>query len=941
MQLSRVIRRLSLACLLCLTTAFAAPPDAPPEHHVLMIFSGQRDAPVERMIERGLREVLETESGDRRIRISSAYLDMFDGYDPEMGRLDADRLGRRLATKGQPDLIVTVTAVAARFLAEHRATFPEDVRIASIAPPAATLRLRGPHTRTFTNRVQVWDTIQLARELLPEATRAVVIAGDGGPDRLILAAARRQVADAPDAFPVSFLTDFSRESLLAQVAALPSDTILVMTAATRDIDGVPLVPPAAFADEVAAHASVPMFCVYEGTITYASCVGGIVNMGRGLGRAVGQQVLDMLAGHGPFEPVSMIPGRAVFKGTAMDRWDMDEADLPEGIEIVEATLSVYQRYKEAIWTALGVISAQALSIFALVMALRNSRRNRRRIREFQKRWKFALESAGHGVWDWDIQRDEHFFSSGWCDMLGLPASEERNLARDGLIHPDDLADVHARVAHALASAEGSFQSEHRIRHADGHTLWVLERGRVVERDRDGEARRLVATLEDVTARREAAEQIEYMATHDALTGLPNRTLLADRIERAISRARREHHKVAVIFMDLDHFKQVNDTLGHHVGDMLLIAVAGRMMPHLREADTVSRQGGDEFVILLPELQEPGDAARVCEKLLRELDEPVQFDGHDLRISASMGVAFFPDDGPDRESLLQKADVALYRVKDSGRRGYRFFSAEMNAELTDRRDLENRLSSALAAGHFSVWYQPQFDLQTGALSGAEALLRWIEPDGTTISPARFIPVAEQFGHIHELGEFALRTACTEAQRWNDGSGPELPVAVNLSAVQFRRPGLTDSVARVLAETGLPPRLLVLEITESVIMEDEALTRDTLRALAATGARLAIDDFGTGYSSLAYLKRFPVHHLKIDRAFIKDLGRDPDDEVIVRTIVQLGHSLGLQIVAEGVETESQAVILQRHGCEFVQGFLYGRPQPARDFQRLLGNVAPVDA
>ncbi len=592
------------------------------------------------------------------------------------------------------------------------------------------------------------------------------------------------------------------------------------------------------------------------------------------------------------------------------------------------------------WIGLCVIAAQATSLLALVLALRSSRHDRRRVRTLQRRWLFALESAGHGVWDWDIGRRRHFFSRGWCEMLGQPKDDDRVHARDHLIHPQDRPEAEARVAEALASHDGSYRSEHRMRHADGRTLWVLERGRVVERDDDGRPLRLVATLEDVTSRRQAAEQIEYMATHDALTGLPNRTLLADRIERAISGARRDSHKVAVIFVDLDHFKQVNDTLGHHIGDLLLIAVAGRLMPHLREADTVSRQGGDEFIVLLPELREATDAATVCDKLLKELEQPVRFDGHELRVSASMGVALYPDDGPDRETLLQKADVALYRVKDSGRRAYRFFSAEMNAELSDRIDLESRLAGALATGHLTLWYQPQFDMASGGLSGAEALMRWIEPDGTSVSPERFIPVAEQFGHIHELGEYALRSACAEARRWASELGVELPVAVNLSAVQFKRPGLTEMVAQILAETGLEPHLLILEITESVIMEDEALTKQTLRALAATGARLAIDDFGTGYSSLAYLKRFPVHHLKIDRAFIKDLGRDPDDEVIVRTIVQLGHSLGLQIVAEGVETAQQVDILLRHGCEFVQGYLYGRPETAESFRRRLCSGSCVD-
>lgn len=600
------------------------------------------------------------------------------------------------------------------------------------------------------------------------------------------------------------------------------------------------------------------------------------------------------------------------------------------------------RHRDITWVGLGVIAAQGVSILALVAALHNSRRQRHRIRDLKRRWEFALECAGHGVWDWDLSNDRHYFSRNWCEMLGLVPQADRAAMRDRLIHPHDWPGLEASVANALALGDESYLSEHRIRHADGRTLWVLERGRVVERGADGQALRLVATLEDVTERRAAADQIEYLATHDALTGLPNRTLLADRIERAIRHARRERHMAAVIYIDLDHFKQINDTLGHPVGDTLLVAVAGRLMPHLRETDTVSRQGGDEFVVLLPELRDPADAAAVCEKLLAELDEPVRFDGHELRISASMGVAVFPDDGPDAETLLQKADVALYRVKDSGRRGYRYFSTEMNAELSDRIDLESRLSAAIAERRLCMWYQPQFMLADGRLSGAEALMRWVEPDGATISPTRFIPIAEQFGHIHDLGAMAIREACAEAARWRAAGGRPIPVAVNLSAVQFRRPGLPETVAAALAETGLPPHLLVLEITESAIMEDEAPTHAVLRALAATGVQLAIDDFGTGYSSLAYLKHFPVDHLKIDRSFIKDLGRDPDDEVIVRTIVQLGHSLGLQIVAEGVETESQAAILQRHGCDFVQGFLYGRPEPAENFRAMLhSSTRMIDA
>ena len=912
-------------------------------NHVLLIFSGQRDVPAERLIEEGLRAAFVATGSDPPLRMTATYLDMFERYDPDMARLDAERLRRRLAVKGMPDLVITMAAAAARFVADHRDIFPPSVKIAAIGPEVATRPLQGPLTQTFTINPEVVETIRLARGILPDTRRVLVIAGNGEADRHLLAAARSELAGMADDLRIEYLTDFKRGELLDQVSTLPTGTILLMVSATRDVSGRPLLPPVAFTDAVARRASVPMFCVFESLVIDSACIGGVVILGPTMGREIGKQAYRMLRSEGPFEPVVALSGRPLLKGSAMERWNLPEEDVAEGVEIIDSKPNIYRRYRSAIWITLGVIGAQGISIVALVLALRNSSRHRNRVRELQKRWAFALESAGHGVWDWDIANGQHFFSRGWREIIGqrTQGSGDRRHCRDLLIHLEDKPDVDARLAEAIDQRVGQYQTEHRMLHSDGRMLWVLERGRVVERADDGRALRLIATLEDVTARRTAAEQIEYLATHDALTGLPNRTLLADRIERAISRARRQGHKVAVIFLDLDHFKQVNDTLGHHIGDLLLVAVAGRLMPHLREADTVSRQGGDEFVVLLPELAEASDAALVCDKLMRELADPVQFDGHELRISASMGIALFPDDGNDRETLLQKADVALYRVKDSGRRGYRFFSADMNAELNDLIGLDARLSAALAAGWIQLWYQPQYDLASGELCGVEALMRWIEPDGETIPPGRFIPVAEQFGQIHELGEFALRTACAEARRWQSDYNRAIPVAVNLSAVQFRRPGLTEMLEGILAETGLPPFLLILEITESVIMEDERQTQQTLRALANAGARLAIDDFGTGYSSLAYLKRFPVHHLKIDRAFVKDLGRDPDDEVIVRTIIQLGHSLGLQIVAEGVETHEQSRILLRHGCDFAQGFLYGRPEPAASFRHRLAEPQRHDA
>ena len=638
--------------------------------------------------------------------------------------------------------------------------------------------------------------------------------------------------------------------------------------------------------------------------------------------AFGTADLGMLPAYDPARarPIAPAPRLKCAGRPQRERWQVARSSLPPQTEAIDDTSSLYARYRPQVLGGIAILMVLSLALLGMLWALSLYRKERDTLAEFERRWHLALEGAGQGVWDLDLRSGEAFYADGWLAMLGLDSVPNHPQVRDARIHSGDRNAVNERLQQHLAGATDRFESEHRMVHRDGHTIWVRERGQVVRRDARGQALRFIATMQDITEQRTAQDRIRHMATHDTLTGLPNRTLLTDRLAHAIGRARRSDTRVAVIFLDLDHFKTVNDTLGHPVGDLLLIAVAGRIMPHLRETDTISRQGGDEFVILLPDLHGAGDAAQVCEKLLRELDEPVTLDGRDLRISVSMGVALFPDDGDNADTLLQKADVALYQVKNAGRGDYRFFSPEMNRELEDQFALETHLASALRDGRIRMWFQPQFDLRSGSLVGAEALARWVEPDGRMIPPDAFIPVAEKFGHAHRLGELALRSACRQAITWAEAFGRPVPVAVNLSSVQFRRAGLTELVRTVLDDTGLPPAQLILEITESVLMEDNITVRETLAGLVSLGVGLSVDDFGTGYSSLAYLKRFPVNHLKIDRAFVMDLGCDPDSDVLVRTIVQLGHNLNLQVIAEGVETDLQAERLREYACDIGQGYLY---------------------
>jgi len=443
---------------------------------------------------------------------------------------------------------------------------------------------------------------------------------------------------------------------------------------------------------------------------------------------------------------------------------------------------------------------------------------------------------------------------------------------------------------------------------------------------------------EIAERRLADERVVHMAHHDALTGLPNRILLADRVGQAIARARRGGGKLALLFLDLDRFKNVNDSLGHPVGDLLLQAVAARLVDCLRPEDTAARLGGDEFIIGIPDVPDAAEAARVATRILGELAKPFTVAGHQLPADASIGIALYPDDGDTAEALLRSADTAMYHAKESGRTNYQFFSPQMSERVSRRLTTETRLRAALERTEFTLHYQPLVDLATGRVDGAEALVRWPQADHRLVTPAEFIPVAEETGLIVPLGEWVLREACAQAQAWQ-ARQPGLRIAVNLSARQFRQKDLVGMVEEVLAETRLDPSLLELELTEGMLMHHAEDTVRTLHRLHDMGVRLAIDDFGTGYSSLSYLKRFPIHTLKIDRSFIKDLSHNPDDAAIVIAIVAMARSLNLNVTAEGVESEKQAMFLRSLACDLVQGFHFGRPMPAAEFAGRLSVEVPV--
>ena len=443
----------------------------------------------------------------------------------------------------------------------------------------------------------------------------------------------------------------------------------------------------------------------------------------------------------------------------------------------------------------------------------------------------------------------------------------------------------------------------------------------------------VIVFHDVSAARAMSLRMVYSAQHDFVTDLPNRILLNDRTTQSISLARRNHRSVAVLFLDLDHFKYINDSLGHAIGDQLLQCVSKRLQTSVRGSDTVSRQGGDEFVILLSEITHPEHAATIAKKILLSLNVPCSIEGHDLHIDGSIGISIYPADGEDAETLIKNADTAMYHAKERGRNNFQFFTAEMNLKSVHRQSTESDLRRAIERNEFLLHYQPKVNLVTGEITGVEALIRWQRPDRGLVPPAQFVPIAEDCGLILSIGRWVLREACRQAREWQSAGLPFKRISVNVSAAEFRDKGFVQGVATVLAETGLDADHLDLELTEGVLMADAESTGATLRALKAIGIHLAVDDFGTGYSSLSYLRQFPIDVLKIDQSFVRQITADPDDSTIVSAIIDMGKNLKQRVIAEGIETREQLAFLQSRHCSEGQGYLFSRPLPASEFDRLL--------
>lgn len=565
------------------------------------------------------------------------------------------------------------------------------------------------------------------------------------------------------------------------------------------------------------------------------------------------------------------------------------------------------------------------------------RRTERVITDAKERLDLALAGSNLALWDWDLAANEVYFSEGWVGVLGIKlagtgGARFRGEQVVGFCHSDDQSKFEAAVAAAVRGISEEFMCDYRVPGLDDDWIWLHSSGKVTERNVNGHVRRMTGTTSNITARKTAEERVEFLATRDVLTGLPNRMLLHDRLELGLANAVRKASKLAFMFIDLDRFKSINDTLGHDVGDELLKRVAGRLSACVRASDTVARLGGDEFAIILENLSTDGQEAQsVAEKMIASLAAPMQIGENQLNTSCSLGISVYPTDGEDSQTLMKHADVAMYDAKAKGRNNYQFFSQAMNAKAQERLSIETFLRLALRRNELTLHYQPRVGFSTGEITGVEALLRWQHPKLGMMVPEQFISVAEDSGLIVPIGEWVLEEAFRQVAAWQKKSGRNFAVAVNLSAGQmFDSNRLATSIGSALKKSGLDAHDVVLELTESMLLKITDDAANMLKQLGAMGIGIAVDNFGTGFSSLSYLKQLPIDSIKVDSSFVRDIGQEKNDDAIIRAIIAMTHSLKLNVVAEGVEREEQYRVLRDLDCDEFQGFYFSKPLPPEEFE-----------
>jgi diguanylate cyclase (GGDEF)-like protein/PAS domain S-box-containing protein len=592
-----------------------------------------------------------------------------------------------------------------------------------------------------------------------------------------------------------------------------------------------------------------------------------------------------------------------------------------------------ESYVDFVYQPLFAVDGSVSGVFVQGIDITEKKRATEAIAINNERWRLAIEGARDGVWDWNMQTNEVSYSKRWKEILGYAEDEiaDHFDEWEKRVHPDERQHV---LAELRASVDGQpYYSEHRLRCKDGSWKWVLARAEVVSRDEAGKPTRMTGTVSDISEKKQSEELIWHHASFDSLTGLPNRRLFRDRLEQELKKAHRSGAEVALLFIDLDRFKDVNDFLGHDAGDRLLKQAGERLHACVRDSDTVTRPGGDEFTVILTELHDHAHVECIVQNLIAALAKPFRLKERVAHISASIGITLYPEDADDPEALIRNADQAMYAAKAAGRNQFRYFTRSMQEDSHRRLHLRGELRKALSRGQLQVHYQPVVDLCSHRIAKAEALLRWHHPKLGMVPPSQFIPLAEESGLINAIGDWVFSQAVPWSQRWGKKTGHTFQISVNRSPVQFLAKPNGAEWIRSLKESGLPANSISIEITESVLLNASSLVAETLLQYRDAGIQVALDDFGTGYSSMAYLKKFDIDYLKIDQSFVKDLETNTGSRAIAESIIIMAHRLGLKVIAEGIETEEQEKILQVAGCDYGQGYLFSKAVPPDDFEQLL--------
>ena len=635
-------------------------------------------------------------------------------------------------------------------------------------------------------------------------------------------------------------------------------------------------------------------------------------------------------------------GRSPFEFFHPESHEVVKARMASALEGDQTTSSVTLRLRRMdgstayVQTTAGEVSWNGKpAIQVLIRDVTEQKHTEDKLRIANERLKLAVEGTVEGIWDWDIPSNVFTFSGGLNQVLGFADDARYGVVAQWqhLIHPEDVERVQANFKAVLEEQASNYECEYRLKAKDGSWKWIWSRGVVIDRDQHGQPLIMTGTLTDITAKKESEELVWRHANLDALTGLPNRRSFRDRLDAEVRKAYRNNNQLALLFIDLDGFKQVNDLFGHDAGDLLLMEASHRITTCVRETDIVARLGGDEFTIVLTDLDDPNHVQFVCQKILSKLTQPFRIRNDFAYVTGSIGLTVYPYDGATSEDLIRKADQAMYAAKGAGKNQFSYFTREMDEKAHKRLHLSNELRHALASGQLRLHYQPVIDLHEGEVVKAEALLRWQHPTLGNVGPATFIPLAEESGLIGAIGNWAFKQAAACSKRFSEQTGKLFPIGINKSPVQFMHHDRDSNWLEYLDEQGIPPNSIMVEITEGVLLNPSQVVNNQLLQYRDAGITVAIDDFGTGYSSLAYLHQFDIDYLKIDQSFVNDLGDNASHRAIAETIIIMAHKLGLKVIAEGIETREQMEFLAEAGCDYGQGYFFSRPVPEEQLEHLL--------